>query len=189
MPSKKIRLLRLKASLNLSTAAILTACVAGLLASGCAGTPDVPMLREIAVEEGPLGGAALEQRKHDLDRAYRDMVHIHGTMQSLIDRNDGRALSELDRFVDRYLIIHLEPLLRSAWQSTHPELMARDASLRFVEAEVLIQMRYPWRVEVVREEIERRYFGQSDLLIEYPIGTQGTLERGLEILATRKWKG
>ena len=117
------------------------------------------------------------------------MVHIQRTMQSLIDRNDGRALSELDRFVDRYMGVHLDPLLRAEWQSSHPELMARDASLRFLQAEVLIQMRYPRRVQIVREEIERRYQGQKDLLIEYPIGKQGTLEHSLEVLATRKWKG
>lgn len=174
---------------NKRTLVALAACVAGVIAAGCAGTPEVRPQYAFEVEEGPLGGAALEQRKHDLDRAYSDMVHIHRTMQSLIDRDDGRALSQLDRFVDRYLAVHLEPLLRSEWQSTHPELMARDASLRFVEAEILIQMRYPWRVQIVRDEIERRYLGQSDLLIEYPIGEQGTLKHGLDILATRKWNG
>ncbi len=159
------------------------------MAAGCAsGVRPDPSLQVIA-DEAPLGGAALEQRKHDLDRAYRDMVHIHRTMQSLIDRKDGRALSELDRFADRYLDVHLEPLLTAAWQSSHPELMARDASLRFVKAEVLIQMRYPGRVQDVRDEIERRYQGQSDLLVEYPIGKQGTLGQGLKILSKRKWKG
>lgn len=167
----------------------LSLCMVGFLSTGCASSRDASPSRAFVVEEGPLGGAALMQRKHDLDRAYRDMVHIHRTMQSLIERDDRRALSELDRFVDRYLVDHLEPLLRSEWQSTHPELMARDASLRFAFAEVLIQMRYPRRVQIVRDEIERRYPGQTDLLIQYPIGKQGTLGRGLEILANRKWKG
>ncbi len=156
---------------------------------GCAALPEDDARIRAAAEESPLGGAALDQRKHDLDRAYRDMTHIHRTMQSLIDRRDGRALSELDRFVDRYIAVHLAPLLRAQWQSSHPELMARDASLRFLQAEVLIQMKYPRRVQQVRDEIERRYQGQNDLLIEYPIGKQGTLQQGLEILATRKWKG
>ncbi|MFT5444673.1 MAG: hypothetical protein ACI8W3_003730 [Myxococcota bacterium] len=174
-----------------SRAAILltTASLLGALSVGCAALPEQDTRAAVILDEGPLGGAALDQRKHDLDRAYRDMVHIHRTMQSLIDRKDGRALSELDRFVDRYMAVHLAPLLRSEWQSSHPELMAKDASLRFLEAEVLIQMRYPSRVQMVRDEIELRYRGQNELLIEYPIGKQGTLERGLEILATRKWKG
>jgi len=157
---------------------------------GCAAIPEEEDARVQAMAaESPLGGAALDQRKIDLGRAYRDMAHIHRTMQSLIDRRDGRALSELDRFVDRYLEVHLGPLLRAEWQSSHPELMARDASLRFLQAEVLIQMKYPRRVQLVRDEIERRYQGQHDLLIEYPIGKQGTLQQGLEILATRKWRG
>jgi hypothetical protein len=156
---------------------------------GCAGTTKQKTHARAASDESPLGGAALNQRKHDLSRAYRDMVHIHRTMQSLIDRKDGRALSELDRFVDRYIVVQLDPLLSAEWQSSHPELMARDASLRFLQAEVLIQMRYPRQVQLVRDEIERRYMGQNDLLIEYPIGKQGTLQQGLQILATRKWKG
>lgn len=160
-----------------------------LTSFGCAAPPPRDPRVEVIASEAPLGGAALDQRKHDLDRAYRDLVHIHRTMQSLIDRKDGRALSELDRFVDRYLDVHLAPLLTADWQSSHPELMARDASLRFVKAEVLIQMRYPGRVQDVRDEIERRYQGQQDLLIEYPIGKQGTLGKGLEILSNRKWKG
>jgi hypothetical protein len=139
--------------------------------------------------EGPLGGEALLQRKHDLDRAYRDMLHFQTTMQSLIDRQDSHSLAAVDRFVEAYMGTHLVPLLASEWQSAHPELMARDASLRFMQAEVLIQMRYPRQVQAVRDEIERRYESQYDLLIEYPVGKQGTLGRGLEILKERKWKG
>ncbi len=167
----------------------LALVLAGSLSIGCAATPVEDPRLQVMASESPLGGAALDQRKHDLDRAYRDLVHIHRTMQSLIDRKDRRALSELDRFADRFMDVQLEPLLRAEWQSSHPELMARDAGLRFVKAEVLIQMRYPGRVQDVRDEIERRYQGQGELLIEYPIGKQGTLEKALEILTTRKWKG
>lgn len=171
------------------TRLLVLAMLLGAVTPGCAAMHGEDLRVRTASDEGPLGGAALDQRKHDLGRAYRDMVHIHRTMQSLIDRKDGRALSELDRFVERYIGIHLDPLLSAEWQSSHPELMARDASLRFLEAEVLIQMRYPQKVQLVRDEIERRYMGQNDLLIEYPIGKQGTLQQGLEILAKRKWKG
>lgn len=179
-----------RTSRSLKVSAVLIAGFFVVTAMGCAGTA-MPRSSSpnFVVNEGPLGGAALEQRKHELDRAYRDLVHIHRTMQSLIDRKDGRALSELDRFVDRYMGIHLEPLLRAEWQSSHPELMARDAGLRFVNAEVLIQMRYPRRVQEIRDEIERRFLGHHDLLIEYPIGEQGTIGDALQILADRKWKG
>lgn len=153
-------------------------CVAPGSGGALAGLPD-----------GPLGGEALEQRKHDLDRAYRDMVHLHTTMQSLIDRHESHSLSTFDRFVDAYMGTHLDPLLGSEWQSSHPELMARDASLRFIQAEILIMMRYPRRVQEVRNEIERRFEGRGELLIRYPVGEYGTIGNGLEILEERKWRG
>ena len=162
--------------------------LAPLMLPGCAQLPEDEDLLVIR-NEGPLGGEALIQRKHDLDRAYRDMVHFQTTMQSLIDRQDSRSLAAIDRFVEAYMGTHLAPLLAREWQSGNPELMARDASLRFMQAEILIQMRYPRQVQAVRDEIERRYEGQYDLLIEYPVGKQGTLGRGLEILKDRKWKG
>ena len=162
--------------------------LAPLMLPACAQLPENQNLLAIR-DEGPLGGEALLQRKHDLDRAYRDMAHFQTTMQSLIDRQDSKSLAALDRFVEAYMGTHLAPLLASEWQSGHPELMARDASLRFMQAEILIQMRYPRQVQAVRDEIERRYQGQYELLIEDPIGKQGTLGRGLEILKDRKWKG
>ena len=171
-----------------TTLLLLAIGLATLLSFGCAQLPeseDTLTLRE----EGPLGGEALQQRKHDLTRAYRDMVHFQTTMQSLIDRHDSRSLASFDRFVEAYMGTHLDPLLASEWQSGHPELMARDASLRFMQAELLIQMRYPRRVQEVRDTIVKRYEGQYDLLIEYPVGKQGTLGRGLEILKERKWRG
>jgi hypothetical protein len=156
--------------------------------TGCAEIPVTATTLAFA-EVDPLGGEALLQRKRDLDRAYRDMVHFQTTMQSLSDRHDARSLASFDQFVEAYMGTHLNPLLASEWQSGHPELMARDASLRFLQAELLIEMRYPRRVQDVRDEIERRYESQHDLLIEYPVGKQGTLGRGLEILRDRKWRG
>jgi hypothetical protein len=117
---------------------VLTA-LASFGMGGCAGPESGGALA--GLPEGPLGGEALEQRKHDLDRAYRDMVHFYTTMQSLIDRHESHSLSTFDRFVDVYMGTHLSPLLGSEWLSSHPELMARDASLRFIQAEILIMMR------------------------------------------------
>jgi hypothetical protein len=167
---------------------LLAIGLATLVSAGCAQLPENEGSLTLR-DEAPLGGEALQQRKHDLNRAYRDMVHFQTTMQSLIDRHDSRSLASFDHFVEAYMGTHLEPLLASQWQSGHAELMARDASLRFMQAELLIQMRYPRRVQEVRNEIESRYEGQHDLLIEYPVGKQGTLGRGLEILKDRKWRG
>ena len=173
---------------NSRTSTLLTIGLAALLAVGCARIPEADDSLTLR-DEAQLGGEALQQRKHDLNRAYRDMVHFQTTMQSLIDRHDSRSLASFDRFVEAYMGTHLEPLLASRWQSSHPELMARDASVRFMQAELLLQMRYPRRVQEVRDEIATRYQGQYDLLIEYPVGKQGTLGRGLEILKDRKWRG
>ena len=69
------------------------------------------------------------------------------------------------------------------------ELMALDANLRFAQADVLIQMRDPRRVERVIEEIERRFEGRGSMLVEYPLGSQGTLSEGVKRLRDNKWRG
>ena len=162
-----------------------------LLAMGAIGCTGAELLDmdETVRNEAPLGGEALMQRKHDLDRAYRDLLHFHATLTSLVDRRDSRSISLFDDFLAAYLAEHLDPLLRSEWQSRHPELAGVDASLRFAKAQLLIQMRYPRRVQQTIDDIERRYSGREALLIEYPIGRKGTLGQGLEILRDRKWKG
>jgi hypothetical protein len=137
----------------------------------------------------PLGGAALAQRKQDLQRAHRDMIHFHATLESLQHRRDRNGLLLFSQFLDAYMGMHLDPLLESEWQSRQPELMALDANLRLVKAEVLIQMRAPGRVQQTLEELRERFKGREDMLVEYPIGKQGTLRDGLRKLGERKWRG
>lgn len=166
---------------------IATAVALAMGSLACAG--EAPDPNATVRNEAPLGGEALVQRKHDLDRAYRDLLHFHATLSSLVDRHDSGSISLFDDFLAAYLGEYLDPLLRSEWQSRHAELAGIDASLRFAKAELLIQMRYPRRVQQTIDDIERRYSGREALLIEYPIGRQGTLGEGLEILRERKWKG
>lgn len=171
--------------------AVIPARVAALAAAlvlGCAGVEPLD-LEAMRASEAPLGGEALVQRKHDLERAHRDLLHFHTTLSSLMDRRDSGSIGLFDDFLAAYLARHLDPLLRSEWQSRHPELAGVDASLRFAKAELLIQMRYPRRVQDAIDDIERRFRGRETLLIDYPVGRQGTLGRGLEILRDRKWKG
>jgi len=168
-------------------AAAVTLAVATLV-FGCAGAEDLE-IANAKVEESPLGGEALVQRKRDLDRAYRDLVHFNTTLASLVDRQDSASIVLFDDFLATYLGEYLDPLLRPQWQSRHAELAGVDASLRFAKAELLVQMRYPRRVQEAIDEIEERFEGRDALLIEYPIGRQGTLGDGLEILKDRKWKG
>jgi len=160
---------------------------------GCAGHTefqDVLLLEPTAAEQStPLGGAALGQRKQDMRRAHRDMLHFHTTLESLQERKDRNGLVLFSQFLDAYMGLHLDPLLASEWQSRHPELMALDANLRLVKAEVLIQMRSPQRVQQVIEELQERYAGRGDMLVEFPIGKQGTLRDGLKRLGERKWRG
>ncbi len=140
-------------------------------------------------ESAPLGGEALAQRGRDLRRALRDLRHHHATLEGLHRRRDRNGLALMGGFLDRYLGTYLEPLLRSEWQSRHPELAALDANLRFAQAEVLIQLRSPGRVQDVIDEIERRYAGREEMLVAYPIGAQSTLAEGLAQLRSRKWRG
>ena len=118
-----------------------------------------------------------------------DLVDFQATLQSLSDRQDGRSITLFDNFLATYIDQYLDPLLRAQWQSNHAELAAVDASLRFAKAELLIEMRYPRRVQDTIDDIQRRFKGRESLLIEYPIGKQGSLGDGLEILKDRKWKG
>ena len=165
--------------------------VAGALALvGCAGArPDYGVQETLVVEEAPLGGEALAQRKQDLTRAHGDMVSFQSTMASLIDRRDSRGLATFDEFVAAYMGRHLEGLLVAEWQSGHPEIMEVDANLRFAQADLFVKMRYPRRVQRVIDDIERRYADRGNMLVEYPPGEQNTITEALEILRARKWNG
>ena len=165
--------------------------ILALVAAACGGGSHYGdfEVADLVVSETPLGGEALTQRKHEMKRAYGDLVHFHATLESLVDRRDARSIGIFDEFLARYLGTHIVPLLRAEWTSTHPELASLDASLRFAEAEVLIQMRYPRRVQMVIDELERRFEGRADLLVRYPLAGQGTLGAGLERLRDRKWSG
>jgi hypothetical protein len=157
---------------------------------GCAAGSDPSfdeMAEESIQEEAPLGGEALAQRRMDLDRAWRDLLHFEETMESLVDRKDSRSVALLDSFLDEYMGRHLDGLLRPEWQSSHPEVMALDANLRFMKAELLAQMRYTRRVQDSIEDIEARFMGRESMLVEYPVGEQRALGEALELLHDRKW--
>jgi hypothetical protein len=157
---------------------------------GCAGGRGAAYEEEDQVtvaEEAPLGGEALAQRRMDLDRAWRDLLHFNATMQSLVDRKDSRSVALLDGFLTQYMDQHLDPLLAPAWQSTHPEVMALDANLRFMKAQILTDMRYTRRVQESIEDIERRFQGRESMLVEYPVGEQHSLGDALTLLRESKW--
>ena len=92
-------------------------------------------------------------------------------------------------FLEAYLARHLAPLLRSEWQSRHPELAALDASLRLLEAEVRVELRDTGRVQEQLDELARRFAGRESLLVDYPVGKQTPLGTAIEGLRKRKWRG
>ncbi len=148
------------------------------------------MERDTAAEEtNPLGGDALAQRKLSLTRAHRDLEHFQKTLASLRYRKDRSGTILFVNFLEAYMGTHLSPILANEWQSRHPELMGLDANLRFAQAELLGRMRDPRRVQRMIEDIERRFDGRGNMLIEYPYGQHHTLSEGLAVLRERKWRG
>ena len=160
------------------------------LAAGCATPVDDPLLGpDAAVETTPVGGESLALSKRELERAWQDVLIFHTTLETLHHRIDRNGLYLFSSFLDDYLGQHLEPLLEREWQSQHPELVGLDANVRVMEAELLMLMRRPQQMQRVLDEIERRFEGRLDLLVDYPVGQQHTLAEALEILNRRKWRG
>lgn len=162
------------------------ACAPLALMPGCIAVDVAPddLVSDVTAAESsaPLGGEALAQRRLEMRRAYRDMVHFHATVESLNRRSDRSGQVLFNGFLDEYMGTHLDPIMRAEWQSRHPELAALDANLRFAKAELLMQMGASRRADRVIDEIEERYEGRGDMLISYPFGEQSTLNDGLALL-------
>ena len=168
----------------LAAAALFLACASNDRAPG-----DLVPETSRAEASAPLGGEALVQRKSDMHRAHGDMVHMSRTLDSLRHREDRNGMTMFSGFLDAYLGVHVDPLLAGEWQSRHPELSALDANLRFAKAELLIRLRLPRRAQSVMDELEQRFQGREDMLVDYPFGTQRPLGEALELLSERKWQG
>jgi hypothetical protein len=65
--------------------------------------------------------------------------------------------------------------------------MALDANLRFMKAQLLANMRYTRKVQDSIDDIEKRFEGRENMLVEYPVGEQRALGEALEILRDQKW--
>ena len=170
---------------------VVLLAVALLGGAGCVTDETIAdeLLAETAKSEAnaPLGGEALVQRKLDLDRSYRDLSHFHATLESLNRRGDRGASVMFREFLDMYLVKHVLPLLEGNWQSRHPEVAVLDVNVRFAVAEIWLQMGSPSSTDRMLEEIERRYSGRGEMVVSYPLGSQGTLREGIERLRNRDW--
>lgn len=160
-----------------------------LAAGGVTSTVSANSVRGERAEEAPLGGEALAQRKQDMERALGDLGSFNKTLTSLIERRDDGGLDAMEPFVLGYFGQHLDQLIEPAWPSNHPEVAGMDANLRFMKAELLIQLRHTRKVQNVIDDIRERYEGRQQMLIDYPLGQQSTIEGGIEKLKNRKWNG
>lgn len=142
-----------------------------------------------AEDSAPLGGEALAQRKDEMRRAHSDIVHFDATLFSLNHRRDKNGRILFSKFLDAFLGLHVDPMLGGEWQSNHPELAALDANLRLAKAEILIQLGMTRRAQSVMDEIEARFAGREDMLVDFPFGEQHSLRESLQMLSHRKWRG
>ena len=162
--------------------------VFGALGLGCGGGSRHPLPADFATqlapneETAPLGGTGLRQRTLELQRAHRDLIHIHDTFESLIYHHDRKGEDRLGRFAAAYMALHLDRMLGHKWQSKHPEVMGLDANLRLLKADILMKMRSEDRADRVIDDIRERYRGRESMLVDYPVGTQQSLADGLRVL-------
>ena len=172
---------------------VFAALVAGVVGFGCATTNDefdeFAPDNTAAERSAPLGGEALVQMKSEMQRGLGDLIHFHSTLASLSERRDSTGFTHFAGFLDAYLGTHVDPLLAGEWQSRHPELMALDANLRLMKAELFILLRDTGRVQDTLEDLFARYQGRENMLVEYPDGKQGTLLEGLQKIQSGKWRG
>ena len=172
---------------------LLASAIVVALALGC--TPsheiheDFASYAGVASDVAPLGGAALAHHKQQLERALKDLGHLQVTLESMDYRGEVQGIQRLGRFVQAYVGLHLDSLLRPEWQSRHVELMALDARLRFAEADILIRVGASSGAQRVIDELQRRFAGRDEMLIEYPLGVQRTLGVGLEYLRADRRHG
>jgi hypothetical protein len=174
---------------NIHRTAMLSLLLCGAFLAGCVSdqTRADDMMRSAgrARASAPMGGEALEQRKHELERTFRDLIHFNSTFDSLNRRDDREGKLMFGEFVDLQLTKQVLPMLEGEWQSRHPELSALDADVRFAVAELWMRMGSSSRTRRMLDEIERRFEGRGEMLVSYPLGEQGTLRDGLAILRSR----
>ena len=184
-------MIRIRSLLRLALASTALALAALACATSAKLPAEVGLEEEVAPADAnaPLGGVSLSQRRLELERTQQDLIHFMSTLDSLQLRREQNGIVLFKGFVDEYLGTHVDPMLDTPMHSEHPELAALDASIRFLEAELLTKLRSPARAQKVIDDLERLYEGREDMLVDYPIGKKSTLEKGLELLADRKWRG
>lgn len=164
------------------------ACLAvSLLAlCACAGPTSAPSDPR-AREQRPLVGEALARRTRDLVTARETLAEMQTTLRDLQRRRDRAALPPFADFVRAYFGLQLDRLLAPEWPSRHPDLMALDATLRLAKADLLRRLDDAAKAGRVLDDIERRFLGRQEMLIEYPMDHERTVRDALKVLRSRSW--
>jgi len=137
----------------------------------------------------PLGGLTLSQRRIELGRAQADLVHFMATLDSLQLRRDQNGQVLFKGFVDEYLGTYVDPMISTDMHSKQPELAGLDATIRFLEAEMLTKLRSPARAQKTIDTLQTLYKGREDMLVDWPIGKKTTIEKAMKLLEDEKWRG
>jgi hypothetical protein len=135
-----------------------------------------------AEEASPTGGPSLDQRRENMTRMYKDLVHFRTSLRDSQERGDRTTTNALGLFIESYMEMHLDPLLDGEWQSRHPELWGLDADLRLAKADVLIRMNDTSRASKTLDEVASRYKGRDDMLVHYPMGSESPLGKAIKLL-------
>jgi hypothetical protein len=175
---------RIRRGCGTGAALLLAGCA--LLAQGCMSDERIAddWVASASTREAsaPLGGEALAQRKLDLQRSYRDLVHFAATLDGLHRRGDRTGMVMLSEFCDTYVAKHLIPMLEPEWQSRHPEVSSLDVNARFAVAALWEKLGATSSANRMLDEIDRRYQGRGEMLVGYPFGSESTLRDALASL-------
>ena len=154
--------------------------------SGCASntslTKDFGKAEKSAEEPGPTGGPSLDQRRENMQRMYKDLIHFRTSLRDAQERGDRSTVNALGFFMESYMNMHLDPLLDGEWQSRHPELWGMDADLRLAKADVLARLNETSRASKTLDEVASRYKGRDDMLVHYPLGSESQLGKAIKLL-------
>lgn len=180
------------ATARMALAALLVApivALAGLFATGCStvavmGRSETTATRPDQPVSGPLSGEALAQRKIEMRRSARDLVHFGATVETMrLRRDSGRDAFE--EFLDRFLASRVDPLFEGTESNDDPELAVLDAELRLMKAELLIETKDYWSAGDVIDSVESRHGARRSMLVRFPVGEQSTIAASIEYLRER----
>jgi hypothetical protein len=177
---RRIRCLR-TAAIGAALAALATTACSTAAIMGRSETTATRPEQEIA---GPLSGEALAQRKIEMRRSARDLVHFGATVETMRLRRD-RGRGDFEEFLDRYLADRVDPLFIGSESNDDPELAVLDAELRLMKAELLIETKDFWNAGDIIDSVESRYGERRSMLVRFPVGQQSTIAASISYLRER----